>query len=105
MGGDGVGGDGYSLDMYTVVELFTPSSGSLLVKPHVYTPPLLTPTPVMVRVLVTTPPLMLPPTVTPPAVFGMVQVALRGGDGEEALATQTRERFEFTVTLTEVLRD
>ena len=87
--------------MYTVVELFTPSSGSLLVKPHMYTPPLLTPTPVMV----TTPPLMLLTVVTSLAVLGMVQEAAREGDGEEALATQTRVRFEFNVMLTEVLRD
>ena len=54
----------------------------------------------------TTPPWILLTMTAPPVVFapdGMVQEGTRVGDGEEA--AHTRERFVFTVTLTEGLRD
>ena len=86
----------------TVVELLMPSSGSLLVKEHVYTPPPPLPTLVTMRVLLTTPSCVTLVIVT--ATFcGKVQEGIRVGDGEEA--TQLRERFVFSMTLVTLPRE
>ena len=88
----------------TVVELLMPSSGSLLVKEHVYTPPSPLPTLVTMRVLLTTPCCVTLVMVTLPVTFcGKVQEGIRVGDGEEA--TQLRERFVFSMTLVTLPRE